>query len=90
MSIPHAQNVSGAQMPRVIRTVHSHGAAIDSGLTGTLVQRVTELHRQVNKRAQLGISFDEELAERKWEVLTCLANGCTNAEIGGRLYIVGH
>jgi len=76
--------VSGEELAAAIRTVAAGGALIDPSVTRKVV---AEFARLGQTRGSGSAKLVEPLSEREEEVLRLIANGYTNKEIAGRLFL---
>ncbi|HEY52449.1 MAG TPA: response regulator transcription factor [Caldilineae bacterium] len=76
--------VSGEELAGAIRTVAAGGALIDPSVTRKVV---AEFARLGQTRRSGPTKLVEPLSEREEEVLRFIANGYTNKEIAGRLFL---
>ncbi|MGO4535355.1 response regulator [Leifsonia sp. 2MCAF36] len=70
------------ELIRAVRVVAAGDALLSPGVTRRLIERVSGGLRPAPDTAAL-----EQLTEREREVLTLVAHGLTNSEIGERLYL---
>ena len=76
--------VSAEELAAAIRTVAAGGALIDPSVTRKVVAEFARTGRAPRSEAPALI---EKLSEREADVLQLIANGYTNKEIAGRLYL---
>jgi DNA-binding NarL/FixJ family response regulator len=72
-----------ARLPAALRGVLEGEAALPRTLTARLID---EFRRRGERRRELG-GEETNLTSREWEVLECLADGLTTAEISERLFV---
>jgi two-component system NarL family response regulator len=75
------KRVSGRELRHAVITVHGGGSVI----TPTLARHLLREYSHVSRGEPMSIR--PLLAQREQEVLRLLAQGCTDREIGGKLYI---
>lgn len=78
------KDVSGDELSQAIRVVSGGGALIEPSVARKVV---AEFSRLEGPTEQAGKHLREELTERETEVLALLAQGLTNKEISGELYL---
>jgi DNA-binding NarL/FixJ family response regulator len=66
---------------KAIRTVAAGGSVLDTAMTGKVFQQFRTLSETVEK------SNPEGLTERELEILTLIAAGASNREIGDKLFL---
>jgi len=76
--------VSGVELADAIRTVAAGGALIDPAVTRKVVTEFARLARPA-RAADAGLA--EALSERDVDILKLLAQGLTNREIAGQLFL---
>lgn len=76
--------VSAEELAAAIRTVAAGGALIDPSVTRKVVAEFARTGRAPRSKAP---ELIEQLSEREEDVLQLIANGYTNKEIAGRLYL---
>ena len=75
------KRVSGRELRHAVITVHGGGSVITPALARHLLREYSHVSRGEP------MSIRPLLAQREQEVLRLLAQGCTDREIGGKLYI---
>jgi DNA-binding NarL/FixJ family response regulator len=74
------KNVSHARLVEAIRAVGRGQSLLDASVTRDVIERLAELGRAQPEPVDL-------LSDREREVLLLIAQGCTNKEIGAKLFL---
>jgi DNA-binding NarL/FixJ family response regulator len=75
------KDADSAEVMRAIRTVAAGGSVLDAAMTGKVFQQFRALSEASEK------NNPEGLTERELEILTLIAGGASNREIGDKLFL---
>jgi DNA-binding NarL/FixJ family response regulator len=75
------KDADSIEVTKAIRTVAAGGSVLDTAMTGKVFQQFRMLSETVEK------SNPEGLTERELEILTLIAAGASNREIGDKLFL---
>jgi DNA-binding NarL/FixJ family response regulator len=81
------KDTDGEQLPRVLRAVLDGEAVLSRSLTARVINEFRARARRGDRSVRLPCGEEARLTSREWQVLECLGDGSTTAEIAERLFV---